>query len=156
MSNFEILRITDSNLIIPAIKPSSPFSHPHTVLLHYSNLDVKNEFETPVTKDQFESRAILKAFAIAASRAQSLYGAEVKELERPITVQVVQLDSKRIQFGIFQLNTLDLDSQDGVKNYWCRKPAMQLYDDCYYNNGRPALSSYNFDVFRLMNVFYSQ
>lgn len=57
-----------------AIKSSHSFSHPHTILLHYSRIDVKNLFEEPVTDDQFESRAILKGFAAAASRAQSLYG----------------------------------------------------------------------------------
>lgn len=43
-------------------------------MIHYSNLDVKNLFETPVTQDQFESRGMLKGFAAAASRAQSIYG----------------------------------------------------------------------------------
>lgn len=138
-----------------AIKSSNQFSHPHTILLHYSNLDVKNVFETPVSSDQFESRAILKGFAVATSRAQSLYGTDVKELDKPIVVQVVQIDSKRIQFGVFQLNTLDLNNEKGMMNYWFRKPEMYLYDDCYYHYGRPALMSYNFDVFRLMNVFYS-
>lgn len=52
----------------------SSFSHPHTVLLHYSNLDVKNLFEEPVTNDQFESRAIIKGFTVAASRAKTIYG----------------------------------------------------------------------------------
>lgn len=52
----------------------SSFSHPHTVLLHYSNLDVKNLFEEPVTNDQFESRAIIKGFTVAASRAKTVYG----------------------------------------------------------------------------------
>lgn len=50
------------------------FSHPHTVLLHYSNLDVKNLFEEPITTDQFESRAIIKGFTVAASRAKTIYG----------------------------------------------------------------------------------
>lgn len=141
--------------IFSAIKPSNKFSHPHTILLHYSNLDVKHLFETPVTSDQFESRAILKGFTVAASRAQNLYGASAKVLDSPIVVQVVQLDSKRIQFGMFQLNSLDFDSSDGVKNYWFSKPAMTIYEDCCYKDGRPSLSSYNFDVFRMMNVFYS-
>lgn len=112
-------------------------------------------FETPVTSDQFESRAIKKGFAVAASRAKSVYGDQVKDLDIPIVVQVVQLDSARIQFGIFQLNTLNMDGNEGTKNYWFRKPSMQLYEECYYNEGRPALTAYNFDVFRLMSVFYS-
>lgn len=141
--------------LVAAIKPTNAFSHPHTILLHYSNLDVKNLFETPVTTDQFESRAIFKGFAVAASRAQSLYGKDVKKLEKPIVVQVVQFESKRVQFGVFQLNTLDLNDADGVRNFWFRKPEMHLYEECCYHDGRPALTGYNFDVFRLMNVFYS-
>lgn len=115
---------------------------------------MKNEFETNVTQDQFESRAILKAFAVAASRAHSLYGADVKTLDNPIVVQVVQLESENVQFGIFQLNTLDLTGTEGKKNYWCSKPVMQLYEKCYYNDGRPTMLSYNFDVFKMMNMFY--
>lgn len=123
-------------------------------MLHYSHLDVKNLYDAPVTDDQFESRAMLKGFAVAASRAHSLYGRNVKDLKKPITVQVVQLESKRVQFGIFQLNTLDLDGDSGLKNFWFRKLITNLYDDCFYNDGRPALTSYNFDVLRLMSVFY--
>lgn len=137
------------------IKTNSSFSHPHTVLIHYSNLDVKNLFEEPVTSEQFESRAIMKGFTVAASRAKTIYGDNVKILQEPITVQVVQLDGKRIQFGIFQLNTLDLDEINGPTNYWFRKPEMLLYDECIYKEGRPLLTNYNFDVFKLMSIFYS-
>jgi hypothetical protein len=137
------------------VKAGNQFAHPHTILLHYSNLDVKNLFETPVTSDQFESRAIFKGFAAAASRAQSLYGSEVGDLETPIAIQVVQIDSRRIQFGIFQLNTLNLNSANEKKNFWFRKPEMLLYEDCCYKEGRPSLTSYNFDVFKMMSVFYS-
>jgi hypothetical protein len=56
------------------IKVTNSFSHPHTILLHYSKFDVKNEFEETVTDDQFESRAIIKGFTAATARAQSLYG----------------------------------------------------------------------------------
>lgn len=79
----------------------------------------------------------------------------MKTLDKPIVVQVIHLDGNRIQFGIYQLNTLDLNGTDGVKNYWFRKPEMKIYEDCYYNNGRPALHAYNFDVFRLMSIFYN-
>lgn len=123
-------------------------------MLHYSHLDVSNLFDAPVTDDQIESRAMLKGFAVAGSRAHKLYGQNVKDLKRPITVQVVQLESQRVQFGIFQLNTLDLDGTSGLKNFWFRNPITNLYDDCFYNDGRPALTAYNFDVLRLMSVFY--
>lgn len=140
---------------IPAVKSTNTFSHPHTIMLHYSQLDVKNLYGAPVTSDQFEGRAMMKGFAVAASQAQSLYGPNVQDLEKPIVVQVVQIETNRIQFGIFQLNTLDLSSTDGLKNYWFSKPAVSLYDECCYSSGRPSLKGYNFDVLRLMNVFYS-
>lgn len=142
-------------LIFLAINSTNQFSHPHTILLHFSNIDVKNFFETPVTADQFESRAMLKGFAVAASRAKSLYGSNVKLLEKPIVVQVVHFDSRRVQFGIFQLNNLDMSDEENVKNYWFRKPEMLLFEDCCYKEGRPALGSYNFDVFRMMSTFYN-
>lgn len=113
-----------------------------------------NLFGKTITDSQFESRAILKAFAVAASRAQNLYGPNVKDLEKSIPIQVVQFDGKKVQFGIFQLNTLDLDATNGVRNFWFRMPAASLYKDCHYDKGRPALTNYNFDVFRMMNVFY--
>lgn len=124
-------------------------------MLHNSDLEVKNLFETPVTRDQYESRAMLKGFAVAAGRALSFYGPGVKQLETPIVVQVVQLQSERIQFGVFQLNTLDLDGSGGLKNYWFSQPETQLYEECTYKDGRPTLTNYNFDVLRMMNVFYS-
>lgn len=50
------------------------FSHPHTILLHCAPEDVVNMFETPVTDDQKEARAMIKAFTVAAARARQLYG----------------------------------------------------------------------------------
>lgn len=108
-----------------------------------------------MTDTQFESRAILKGFAVAASRAQTMYGEGCKQLDKPIPVQVVQFDGKKIQFGIFQLNTLDLEGAEGIKNYWFSSPITKLYDDCHYEKGRPSLTAYNFDIFKMMNVFYS-
>ena len=99
-------------------------------MLHFSPLDVTNIYETEVTTDQFESRAMLKAFSVATTRAQSLYGMHAKTLEKPIVVQAVQFNGSKIQFGIFQLNTLDLNGNKGTKNYWFRKPEMELYQNC--------------------------
>ncbi|CAO1438750.1 unnamed protein product [Diamesa hyperborea] len=134
---------------------STQYGNPHTILLHFSPLDVTNIFETEVTTDQYESRSMLKAFSVAATRAQSLYGMKVKTLEKPIVVQSVQFNGSKIQFGIFQLNTLDLDGNKGTKNYWFRKPEMELYQECCYKEGRPAMTGYNFDVLRYMSVFYN-
>lgn len=116
---------------------------------------MRNLFETPVSADQFESRAIVKGFGVAACRAQSLYGKGVEHFEEPIVVQVVQFDNNRIQFGVFQLNTMNLNDSKGLKNFWFSKKPMQLYEDCCYNNGRPALLSYNGNILRLLIAFYN-
>lgn len=74
--------------------------------------------------------------------------------DKPVVLQVMQLDGKRIQFGIFQLNTLDLNNENENRNFWFRKPIMHLYDECTYNQGRPMLSNYNFDVLKTFCVLY--
>ncbi|XP_065073293.1 large ribosomal subunit protein mL37 [Ochlerotatus camptorhynchus] len=132
------------------------FSHPHTILLHCAPEDVVNMFETPVTDDQKQARAMIKAFTVAAARARQLYGDNVKVLPHPITVQAVQTDSKWFHFSIFQLNTLDLSSSNdaGSRNLWFRKPSMDLYSECGYLVGKPTLVNYNKDVLRNMAVFY--
>ncbi|XP_058452028.1 large ribosomal subunit protein mL37 [Malaya genurostris] len=132
------------------------FSHPHTIFLHCAPEDVSNLFGTPVTDDQREGRALLKAFAVAAARARQLYGDNVKVLPRPITVQAIQTDSKWFQFGIFQLNTLDLTGTDMSenRNLWFRKPKMDLYSDCGYLVGKPSLRDYNKNVLKHFAVFY--
>lgn len=135
------------------------FSHPHTVLLHCSPDSVANMFETPVTDDQKEARAMIKAFTVAAARARQLYGEDVQALPAPINVQVVQTDSQWFHFGIFQLNTLDLKAEEGgqssqSRNLWFRKPRMDLYSECGYRVGKPALVDYNREVLRHMAVFY--
>lgn len=53
---------------------TSAFSNPHTILLHYSPIDVQNLHGTPITSTQFESRSLLKAFSVAVSNARSKFG----------------------------------------------------------------------------------
>lgn len=57
-----------------AIEKGKNFEHPHTAFVHYTPLDVFNYTLEPVTDDQVESRVMLKAFTIAAAKAQSIYG----------------------------------------------------------------------------------
>lgn len=143
----------------PIRKADYRFAHPHTILVHCAPGDVANQFETPVTDDQREGRLMLKAFSVAAARARQLYGGSVKVLPRPITVQAVQTDSKWFHFGIFQLNTLDLEASNeqqnqGTRNLWFRKPRMDLYGECGYLVGKPTLQEYNREVLRHLAVFY--
>lgn len=133
---------------------SAVYGNPHTIFIHFSKEDVKNLHETPVTSSQFKSRNMFKAFTVAASRARQLYG-NVQELPAPIVVQSVQTDGKTFHFGLFQLNTLNLDGADGPKNYWFQLDNMNLFNECGMRFGRPVLEGYNKDVFRVLSAFYN-
>ncbi|KAJ6645811.1 39S ribosomal protein L37, mitochondrial [Pseudolycoriella hygida] len=128
--------------------------HPHTIFLHFSPHEVKNLHETPVTESQLSSRSMLKAFAVAASRARQDYGEHVNDLEKPIVVQSIQLNGLSFQFGVFQLNTLNLGDDNGIKNVWFNGPTLPLCSECAYKLGRPVLAGYNPDVFRYIYGFY--
>ena len=78
-----------------------------------------------------------------------------QDLAQPIVVQIVHMNGSKLQFAVFQLNTLNFDGNDGVKNYWFRKPTMELYQECLYKVGKPALTGYNRDVLKHMSVFYN-
>lgn len=78
----------------------------------------------------------------------------IKELPDSITVQCVQVRGNKFQFGVFQLNTLDLDGTDGVKNYWFSTPIQDLYDACAYLEARPTLAGYNSSVLKNALAFY--
>jgi large subunit ribosomal protein L37 len=128
------------------------------VFVNYAPENVQNLFAEPVTENQIESRSLLKGFTVAAAKAQQMYGQDVKALPQPITVQIVQTDSSFFHFSIFQLNTLDLDSQEngrGLKNLWFNKPKIDLFAECDYKVGKPVMSGYNRDVLRHFQVFYN-
>lgn len=75
-------------------------------------------------------------------------------MPKPVVVQSVQTDGKSFQFSVFQLNTLELDGSDGLKNIWFSMPKMDLYSECLYKAGRPTLDGYNGNVLKYMQVFY--
>lgn len=141
-------------IFLPIAVKSALFGNPHTIFLHFSAEDVKNLHETAITPSQFKSRNMLKAFTVAASRARQLYG-NVQDLPASIVVQSIQTDGKTFHFGLLQLNTLNLDGVDGLKNYWFQLESMDLFKECGMRNGRPVLEGYNKDVFRVLSAFYN-
>ncbi|GFT85450.1 39S ribosomal protein L37, mitochondrial [Nephila pilipes] len=62
------------------------------------------------------ARAIAACFSFAAKEAQMKYGVDIKVLPEPISVQCVYMDIKSFNFLAYQLNTLELDHNDGIKN----------------------------------------
>lgn len=167
-------------IFISAIQKGGNFEHPHTAFIHYAPLNVKSITLEPVTEDQIASRTLLKAFTIAAAKAQSVYGvskesaehnpifisiyliqndslsfqADVRELPEPITVQCIQVHINKFYFGVYQLNTLNLSDDSGTKNYWFKIPPILLYKNCDYEESRPVLRKYNNDVLRHTLAFY--
>ncbi|XP_069848833.1 large ribosomal subunit protein mL37-like [Dipodomys merriami] len=106
-----------------------PYPHPHTLYF----LDRANTRTYRFQPDQLRAKMILFAFGNALAQARLLYGNTPRVLEQPIVVQGVGTDGRVFQFLVLQLNTTDLDSDEGVKNlvwvdsdqllyqhFWCR------------------------------------
>ncbi|KAJ8972293.1 hypothetical protein NQ317_018627 [Molorchus minor] len=136
------------------VKSQIKKSHPHTIFVHYDKEQVKNLYEEEVTETQIFGRSLLKAFTAAASYARQKYGNDVKVLPKPVTLQSVQTDGQFYHFGIFQLNTLDLE-EGSTKNIWYQTPLLYLFESCGYNLGKPVLDGYNDIVVKNLYAFYN-
>ncbi|KAF5272436.1 hypothetical protein FQA39_LY07904 [Lamprigera yunnana] len=132
-----------------------PKSHPHTVFVHYNNLEVKNLYEEEVTVAQFLGRSLMKTFVVAATYARQNFGEEVEVLPQPVTVQCVHTDGRIFHFGILQLNTLDSSSNSTIKNVWYQTPQLALFDTCIYKLGKPILEGYNGNVINNLMALYA-
>ncbi|XP_028689364.1 large ribosomal subunit protein mL37 isoform X4 [Macaca fascicularis] len=89
-----------------------PYPYPHTLYL----LDKANVRPNRFQPDQLRAKMILFAFGSALAQARLLYGNDAKVLEQPVVVQSVGTDGRVFHFLVFQLNTTDLSSNEGVKN----------------------------------------
>lgn len=118
--------------------------HLHTLLIAHKSFG----FWFP---KQLLARAIATCFSFAAVEAQKKYGSDVKELPEPICVQCVYMDVKSFNFLVYQLNTLEVSHDDGIKNQvWVDEPA-NLYSEIYEES---ALKDYNRTIFPKMLAFY--
>ena len=89
---------------------------------------------------------------------RNLYGQDVSGvLPKPITINVIASDTRKFHFAIFQLNTVDLDGSDGIKNvYWHQPELDQLYEFCGYEKAVPTLKGYNPVAFVKLMTMYMQ
>ena len=89
---------------------------------------------------------------------RNIYGADVSGvLPKPVTVNVVTTDGRKFHFGVFQLNTLDLNGLDGVKNVFWHQPELEeMYEKCGYDKAVPTLKGYNPAVFDKLLTMYMQ
>lgn len=70
-------------------------------------------------------------------------------------INCIQTDGKNYHFGVLELNTLNVDGNEGIKNVWYTKNDMKLYDSSRYFSGTPVLENYNPQVYGYINAFYN-
>lgn len=137
-----------------SIEATSPWSNVHTIFITHNPEEVKNLTELPVIEDQIHARSMIKSFTVAASNARQKYGQDVKHLPEPITVQCVQSNGQDFHFSVFQLNTLDINKTEGIRNFWWSSPTLQLFEQAGYESGRPIVKAYNPEVIKKLFAFY--
>ncbi|CAK1550550.1 unnamed protein product [Leptosia nina] len=137
------------------IRSNISVKYPHTTWLHYNPTEVNNLYEEPVTPIQVLGRSLTHAFTIASAFAKQLYGEETKDLPEPVYVNCIQTDGQRFHFGIFELNTLNVEGTEGPKNVWYCKNDLKLYDSSRYLSGIPVLENYNPQIYGYINAFYN-
>uniref|UniRef100_A0A8C5WMA3 Large ribosomal subunit protein mL37 n=1 Tax=Leptobrachium leishanense TaxID=445787 RepID=A0A8C5WMA3_9ANUR len=100
-----------------------PFPHPHTLFI-MDPCSTKARF----TPDQLRAKLIMLAHGSALAKAKQLYGGNTEVLESPVVVQGIATDGHCFQFMTFQLNTLNLAPDEGVKNLVWMDSDQLLYD----------------------------
>ncbi|KFM56672.1 hypothetical protein X975_17473, partial [Stegodyphus mimosarum] len=93
---------------------------------------------------QLLARAIATCFAFTASEAQRKYGHDVGKLPEPISVQCMYMDVKSFNFIAYQLNTLELNDSEGIKNQVWIDELSTLYDNV---SEEDLITNYNPDIF---------
>ncbi|XP_009083244.1 PREDICTED: 39S ribosomal protein L37, mitochondrial, partial [Acanthisitta chloris] len=105
-------------------KDGYPYSHPHTLFFLESANIRPNRFRP----EQLRAKMLMFAFGNALAKAKALYGDDPKVLEQPVVVQSIGTDGQLFQFMVFQLNTTDLVSSDGIKNLVWIDSDQSLYE----------------------------
>uniref|UniRef100_A0A8C7XJV1 Large ribosomal subunit protein mL37 n=1 Tax=Oryzias sinensis TaxID=183150 RepID=A0A8C7XJV1_9TELE len=136
------------------------YLYPHAHTLYFLE---STDPQWKLKPDQFRAKMFMFAFGNALARAHKLYGTEPRSLlQRPITVQAVGSNGRIFQFLVFQLNTTDLDQDDGIKNQMWLDADVELYD---FAKVRPlikkkqvkvpaGLSGYKAEAFRKFLALY--
>ncbi|GAB1601875.1 39S ribosomal protein L37, mitochondrial-like isoform X1 [Argonauta hians] len=88
-----------------------PALHPHTLFMTHHNY---------WHNDQNCALGLLYCAGYAINEARRRFGMNVQTLPEPINVQCVSMNYNTFNFLFFQLNTLNFQSSEGVKNLlWC-------------------------------------
>ena len=133
---------------------SLPNNNVHTCIDH-NHIKQQQELRTP---DSVYSRALTLGFLTALSQARLVYGNDIKgDLPNPVAVNFIHTDGCNFHFSAYQLNTLNLQDSNGIKNvFWHEENISRLYDVCDYVKAVPVLSGYNPEVFAKFAAMYLQ
>ncbi|KAG7202475.1 hypothetical protein KM043_017046 [Ampulex compressa] len=137
-----------------AIEQNALTGNVHTIIIYHIPESTKNITLLPVTQDQILACSLMKSFTAAACYARQKFGADVQELPQPVTVQCIQSNSQDFHFSVFQLNTLDLESTNNIKNFWWSETPIRLFTKAQYEHGRPTIEGINFDILKMLLAFY--
>ncbi|KAJ7332688.1 hypothetical protein JRQ81_014868 [Phrynocephalus forsythii] len=100
-----------------------PYPHAHTI--YFTAYDLQKVMQPKYMR----AKMMMYAFGNALAKAKVLYGDEPRVLDNPIVVQSIGTDGRWFQFLVFQLNTTDLYSSDGIKNLAWIDADQLLYEE---------------------------
>lgn len=90
----------------PGWKTGFPYSNVHTIFnVHTGNWKV----------EELHGKSLMYCLAYALAHAKNKFGEN--KLPKPVCVQCVNASETTFNFTFFQLNTLDFENDDGIKNF---------------------------------------
>lgn len=114
-------------------------------------LFIAQKTHDPWSYSQQLAKAVATCFSFAACEARLKYGNDVRILPEPISIQCMYIDVKSANFLAYQLNTLEMEDDKGIKNQvWVDKPST------FYSTVSEIdlLTDYNPSIFPKMLAFH--
>lgn len=121
-NNYELLSDT-------GFRKEGQFTCPHTLI----QVPRKTHWES----QHYQASQVMTCLQYTAALARNKFGEDVRILPEPICVQHVMVEQSRLFFAFFQLNTLDLSSDTGIKNLVWTGPVSHLFEKIM---GQPWMS----------------
>ena len=175
--NTERINMT-TGMNLPDIFPESPVARlvEHSVYRNENSFPIRDEIKmcksisTPqihtcveidpsigpkAYKFNSPGRSLVLAFATALGQARFNHGPEVSGvLDKPITVNFISTNGQDFLVTVFQLNTLDLESN--VKNIVWQEQLGNIFETCDYVKAVPQVIGYNEKVVKKLLSVYLQ
>ncbi|XP_022239104.1 39S ribosomal protein L37, mitochondrial-like isoform X2 [Limulus polyphemus] len=125
---------------------------PSCLNCHFHTLHITHNMVRYWHQPQKLARAVAVCFTFAAAQARQKFGPTVKELTSPVCVQCAYLDGPVWGFLGYQLNTLNINSPEGIKNQvWIDGP-YNLYESCDQASGIQGYNSETFSKFLSLHL----